>query len=145
MVATIAFTMRREILIPILWVVATLCCCGVIASMSWIESYKGQIDGWKDVQKYGIFHLYGLWALLSFVFSSGPLILGTCILVCCGVGALVSIWFALWVAYTPHKKSNLPSSRTQNKEGICESPQTQTEESSNESGPPPLPLPRRPR
>ena len=32
-----------------------------------------------------------------------------CIVAFFGVGALVSVWFALWVSYTPNKKSNRPS------------------------------------
>ena len=114
-------TMRRKSLIAILWLVAILCFSGVFASQSWIESWIGHTAVSKPPKGNGFL------AILFTVDLGLRLGLRICIVAFFGVGALVSVWFALWMSYTPNKKSNLPS------------PRTQAEDRTSGLGPPPPP------
>ena len=127
--------MPRKSLIAILWLVAILCFSGVFASQSWIESWIGHTAVSKPPKGNGFLAIL---FIMDLGLRQG---LRVCIVAFFGVGALVSVWLALWVAYNPHKKSNLPAPQTQPEGGSSESPQTQFDGSRNRSGPPPLPPP----
>ena len=132
--------MRRRRLVAILWLIAILCLIPIIVGISLIGPLLEQSGSWGE----GLLAVVIL-IVVSFFTNPELTLLVICLVPVFVVGALISVFFALWVAYTPHKKSNLTAPQTQTEGGSSESPRTQTEENSKESGPPPLPLPRRPR
>ena len=132
--------MRRRRLVAILWLIAILCLIPIIVGILLIGPLLEQSASWGE----GLLAVVIL-IVVSFFTNPELTLLVICLVPVFVVGALISVFFALWVAYTPHKKSNLTASQTQTEGSSSESPRTQPEENSKESGPPPLPLPRRPR
>ena len=135
-----AFTMRREQSIQRLWLIAILCSIAIFVGIRIIGYFFKEHVATIEPDPF----TWGVAALIALPFQE-PWILPVACSVPVFMGFLIWVTCALWSLYKSPEKSNLPSPRTQTEGGISESPQTQTEGSSKESGPPPLPLPRRPR
>ncbi|HBE97605.1 MAG TPA: hypothetical protein DDW68_10590 [Verrucomicrobiales bacterium] len=136
--------MRREQSIKRLWLIAILCSIAIFVGILIIELFIRGLPGASHRTLED--HLANVIMLpIAALFAEKLWILLVACLVPVFMGVLIWVIFALRSLYKSPEKNNLPSPRTQTEGGISESPQTQTEGSSNESGPPPLPLPRRPR
>lgn len=136
--------MPRAGLLTILWLIPLSCLIATYAGISRIGSYLEE-QGLQvtSLQEF----LWIPFALLinGYFTGNGSILLVACLVLVSVVGALISVVFALWTTFRSPKKTNLPAPQTQTEGSSSQSPRTQTEESSNESGPPSLPLPRRPR
>lgn len=131
--------MPRAGLAAIFWLIALLCLIPIFVGISRVGSFLEQsglswnLSGLDPVE--GVVAVVILIVVsVSTVFTNPELtLLVICLVLTFVAGTLISVFFALWTMFRSPKKTNLPA------------PQTQAEGRSNESDPPPLPLPRRPR
>lgn len=136
--------MPRAGLLAILWLIAILCSIAIFVGIwiigSGLEEENIQVGSLENLPMLVLMlPIYALWTGNESIAS------GACLVLVSVVGALISVWFALWATFRSPKKIYMPAPQNQTEGSSSESPRTQTEESSNESDPPPLPLPRRPR
>ena len=131
-------------MLAILWLSPLSCFIATFAGISRIGSYLEERGLVATSLEEFLFIPFALLINASFT-GNGSILLVACLVLVSVVGALISVVFALWATYRLPKKIDMPAPQNQAEGSSSESPRTQTVESSNESVPRPLPLPRRPR
>ena len=131
-------------MLAILWLIPLSCFIATFAGISRIGSYLEERGLVATSLEEFLFIPFALLINASFT-GNGSILLVACLVLVSVVGALISVVFALWATFRLPKKIDMPAPQNQAEGSSSESPRTQTVESSNESVPRPLPLPRRPR